>query len=187
MRLTLVFLAFARLLSAQESITFVAFDKQSQPILDLKQDELKLLDNGRPQTIASLRRLDEASPSPAIILYDLLNTIIFARATVQQQIAQAVQEVPADSATYLYLLAGDATLIPVHGVDSTAGASWPRNCIALLDGALRNTAITRPSHLSTVGARVNATYTALIQLAARIAPLPGRKTVVWVTHGVPLH
>jgi VWFA-related protein len=34
---------------------------------------------------------------------------------------------------------------------------------------------------------VNATYTALIQLAARIAPLPGRKTVVWVTHGVPLH
>ena len=56
-----------------------------------------------------------------------------------------------------------------------------------LDGALRSVQILRTANLDATGARVLATYTALAELATQLTGYPGRKGVVWITHGVPLH
>jgi VWFA-related protein len=187
LRIVLLFFIAAALLAAQEPLVLIALDRQGQPITDLNPGELKLVDNGRAESISSLARLEQPSSSPLIILYDLLNTGIYARATVQQQIAQALQSLSPNMPAYLYLVNGGAELIPIRGIGAEAGPEWPRVAGTLLDGALRNTSIVRPNNLSTVGARVNSTYTMLVHLASDIARLPGRKNLVWVTHGVPLH
>jgi len=185
--LVIIVLLATAVLPAQERAYLVALDRQGQSIDDLKSGEFELLDNGHAQPIASLARLEKASPSPIVFFYDLLNTGIYARATVQQQIVQALQNLPPNVPSYLYLLNGDAQLVPIHGVNAAETPKWPNEAGALLDGALRNTSVVRPNNLSPVGARVNATYAALIRVANEIANLDGRKNLVWITHGVPTY
>jgi hypothetical protein len=186
LRLFINVLLAAAVLPAQESIYLVAFDRQGEPIVDLKPSELKLLDNGRAQAIASLARLGQSPSSPTVFLYDLLNTGIYSRATVQEQIIHALQNLPPNAPAYLYLLSGGGELIPIHGVGTVESPSWPREAVSLLDSALRNTNVVRTSTLMQVGTRVNATYTAILHLANEIARLNGRKNLVWITHGLPL-
>ena len=63
---------------------------------------------------------------------------------------------------------------------------WTRDVRALLDQALRQANILRPASMETESPRTEATYKALREIASRLADFPGRKTIVWVTHGVPL-
>ena len=56
----------------------VALDKAGQPVTDLKAGDLRLADDGKPQSIVSLRLNDArtgaaALPHLTIILFDLLN------------------------------------------------------------------------------------------------------------------
>jgi hypothetical protein len=115
----------------KRSFYLVAFDRHWEPIVDLKPTELKLLDNGRAQAIASLTRLENSSSSPTVFLYNLLNTGIYSRATVQEQIVHALQNLPPNASAYLYLLNGGAGLIPIHGVGTVESPSWPREADSL--------------------------------------------------------
>ena len=45
--------------------------------------------------------------------------------------------------------------------------------------------VIRPKHLDPTGARVKATYEAIGELYRNMAGEAGRKTIVWITHGVP--
>jgi VWFA-related protein len=173
MRLIVTLLAAATLLAAQETISLVALDRQNEPVTDLKASEIQLRDNDQPMTIASFGRLGNASESPLVILYDLLNTVPGARGTVSQQIADALRRAGSETPVSLYLLSANATLVAVR--DSS-----------MLDAAMRNTSVIRPKHLDPTGARVKATYDAIAELYKVIATQRGRKSIVWITHGVPL-
>jgi VWFA-related protein len=169
--LILAFYAAATLLPAQETASVLALDRQGQPVLDLKAEEVRLLADGRPMTVSSFTRLDSALASPTLVLFDLLNTATGARGSLPQQIAQAMERAEIKTPVLLYLLSAVGTLEPVH---------------ATLDQAMRNTSVIRPSSLDPVGARVKATYQALADVYAVLAPYRGRKTIVWITHGVPI-
>src|SRR5262249_40907845 len=143
-------------------------------IADLTSNQLRLLDNGRTQAIRTFARLEKGASSPIVLLYDLLNIGIYSRATVQEQIVQALKNLPPNAPAFLYILSGDAELHAIHGVGSTEGSSRPKGADSLMDSALHNTSVVRQSHLSQIGARVNATYTALIHLANEVAALKGR-------------
>jgi VWFA-related protein len=172
--------------AAQESLSVVALDRQGQPVLDLKADEVQLTDNGQPLALASFARFKDAGGSPTLVLYDLLNTPTAARGNVPRDIAESLERNGTEAQVYLYLLAADGTLVPVHALDSTEASGWPRNAGATLDAALRKTNSIRPKYLDTTGARVKATYAAVGELSTALSKHPGRKTMVWITHGVPL-
>jgi VWFA-related protein len=186
LRLTLTFLAVARLLASQETISLLALDRQGQPVVDLKADELQVVDSGQTQPIASFGHPADASAAPLVILYDLLNTASGARGNVPQQIAQSLQRLEAKAPVYLYLLAADGMLTPVRGLSFAETPSWPRDAVSILDGAMHNASVVRPKHLDPTGARVKATYEAIGKLYKTMDTRPGRKTIIWITHGVPL-
>jgi VWFA-related protein len=173
MRFILTFLAAATLLAAQETVSLVALDRQGTPVPDLKVSELHLSDNGQPMPIGSFGRLSNPAESPLIVLYDLLNTATGARSNVPEQIVQSFHRIDPQKAVSLYLLSASGDIVPVREPSQ-------------LDAAMRNTSIIRPKNLDPTGARVKATYEALGSLYKIIGSQPGRKSIVWITHGVPL-
>jgi hypothetical protein len=80
----------------------------------------------------------------------------------------------------------------VHGLPegdrdkTTAGARpWTEDIKALLDEASRELFRLRPVGVD-VDMRVRMTYQALGSLADLVAAAPGRKSLIWISHGVPI-
>src|SRR5262249_47287436 len=140
-------LCAAAVLPAQETISLPALDRQGHPVPDLKAGEVQLTDNGQPVAIISFARIKDGSASPTVVLYDLLNTMTAARGNVPRDIAQSLERTEASSQVYLYLLAADGALTPVHGLGSAESSGWPHDASAILDAALRNTNTIRPKYL----------------------------------------
>jgi VWFA-related protein len=115
-----------------------------------------------------------------------------ARGVVWQSIKQAMPEMPASDALYLYLLVKDGSLYPVHGLPPIAGgeqsseASWIQNIGPLLNTAMNKVNQLRPTDLETqVNLRFQATYNALEKVRGNMAVIPGRKELIWATYGIP--
>jgi VWFA-related protein len=175
-KLIVSFFAATLLLAQEEAVSVLALDRQGRPVTDLKSDEIQLFDNGKPAPITSFGRLANPSASPTVIVYDLLNTATGARGNVPQQIARAVQQAEGKASIQLFLLTADGAISPVVvAQDAETG----------LENAMRGTSVVLPKHLEPIGARVKATYEALGQLYNTVRSKPGRKTIVWISHGVP--
>jgi len=194
-------------------LTVVAADAKGQPVLDLSAADLRILDNGKPQTIASFRRREalQASfaplgprqfsnrssgdiPHATVVLFDLMNMRFEDRGYVITQLVHALQQFESGDNLYLYLLTVNGRLYPVHGLPASAGdtaakdAAWPRDVQAKLMEAMQDTSAQRPMDLNNYYpmALWRTTFEALSMVAARLAAVPGRKNIVWLTHGLPI-
>jgi hypothetical protein len=161
---------------------FVAFDvlavdSNSQPVADLRETDLRIEDDGRPQSIAMLRS-SAVPPAPAdslkpgqysnritgappitVILLDQLNGPV----TIDQPLASTFSEY-----IFIEILNGAGRLDPVPDLN-TAGSILRRASTGNMD----------------TPARIGATWRTLGDLAARMRAIPGRKTLIWISQGVP--
>ena len=185
MRLILTLIATALPAASQQAISLLALDRQNQPLLDLQVSDLRLSDNKHSVPIASLTRVQAGSP--IVVLYDLLNTAIGERGDSPPRIAAALQSLPPLTPVYMYVLSGDAALVPVHGLNAPESPAWPRDADNLIDAALRRLSAVRSNEYAATGARVGASYRALDRLGKLMSSKPGRKSIVWITRGIPLH
>ena len=195
------------------TLNVIAVDGKGNPVTDLKGSDFRVTDSGKPQEIDSIShrdtRLREAVPlgpnefsnragggvGPAtVILFDLLNEHLDARGPAWNQLVQALQPLKSSAGLYLYLLTVDGRMYPVHGLpesEKEAGsedaAPWTRQIKALLDGAMHTVFRVRPVDIDQfVDVRINLTYQNLRWLSERMAGIPGRKNIVWITHGIPI-
>jgi hypothetical protein len=126
-----------------------------------------------------------------VILFDLLNARFDDRAYVANQLVPALQHVEASDSMFLYILTIDGTLYPVHPLPDpettvrTTARPWTEDIKPLVDRASHKLFGLRPPGL-TVDDRVRMTYAALEALAAQVAETPGRKSIIWISHGVPI-
>jgi hypothetical protein len=63
---------------------------------------------------------------------------------------------------------------------------WTRTAAAQLDTAMHSVVAVRSNELLSGALRFDPTVLALRMLAARMATVPGRKNLIWITHGVPI-
>ncbi|MDR3699857.1 MAG: VWA domain-containing protein [Candidatus Sulfopaludibacter sp.] len=193
------------------NLNVIALDAKGQSVMDLQADDLRVWDNGKPQKISSFRRRQSRLSAPAalgpreyanragnviphatVILFDQLNTQFADRGYVSNQLVHVLQQFESPDNLYLYLITTNGSLYPVHGLpgneeDATKDSSWTRDIQTRLNDALRITLAHRPTDLMIdIDARVRATFETLSMVAARLAAVPGRKTIVWLTHGVPI-
>ena len=176
--------------SKEVVLDVVADDGHGQLVGDLNRDDFQVFEDGKQQTVSSFERHREGS-QPVLILLDVLNTRLASRGRAQQQIAAALENLESAEKVFLYVLASDAAVQAVHAMPENAQTQkevtpWTRDVRALLDQALRQANTLRPASMETESPRTEATYKALREIASRLADFPGRKTIVWVTHGVPL-
>lgn len=187
----------------------VALDANGQPVRDLKAGEVEVFDNGKRQTLAYFRRLEsgprqraplaagQSSNRPAgnpghpvVILFDQLNQVLGDRGYTANALIHSLEPMENSENLYLYLLTVEGRIFPVHALPSgdapaAPAAPWTRDIRPLLDNALRAVLRTRPMEID-IFARIDLTYKALAAMAMRMDAIPGRKNLVWLSHGVPI-
>jgi len=194
--------------ASQVNLNVVAMDAKGQPVSDLTADELRIWDNGKEQKIASFRRREVRatsaaslgprqysnrppgmSPHATVILFDQLNTHFADRGYVMNRLTHVLGEYEKSSNLYLYLLTEAGSLYAVRGLPTseTPAPPWPEDIQGVLNAAVRATLTHRTIDLEVdIDARVRTTLTSLSMMAARLAAVPGRKNIVWLTHGIPI-
>ena len=193
-------------------LNVVALDNHGQPVVDLTSDEFRITDNGKPQTIAFFRHRDSALgavpalalnefsnrgganvPRATLILFDLLNERFGTRGFTANQLVHDLESLESADYVYLYCLTLDGRLFPIHGLPgpedeptASGGAPWTRQIKPLLDSAMRTLAAARPLDDFDPTYRVQLTYAALSAVAVELSRVPGRKSLVWLTDGIPI-
>jgi VWFA-related protein len=191
-------------------LNVAAVDARGQSVADLTREDFQVFDGGKLQHIASFHRNDikplhalPRAPNESsnragaplsratVILFDLLNARFEDRAYAANQLVPALQHVEAGDSLFLYILTMNGTLYPVHPLPdpettTRAGARpWTEDIKPLLDEASSKLFRLRPLG-RVVDDRVRMTYGALEALASRVAGTPGRKSIIWISHGVPI-
>lgn len=193
-------------------LNVVAIDSHGQAVNDLTREEFRVSDAGKPQTIAFFRhrtsdRLQQAPtlgpnefsnrsrgniPHATLILFDMMNERFGTRGTSANQLVHDIESLESPDFVYLYLLTIDGHIFPVHGLpsehDETSpadGVSWTRHVKPLMEQAMRTVTQLRPIDMD-VAVREQLTYMALSGIAVELSKIPGRKSIVWLTDGVPI-
>jgi VWFA-related protein len=195
------------------TLNVVAVDGKGNPITDLKDSDFRVTDSGKRQELDAIShrdaRLQQAvtlgpnefsnraggGVGPAtVILFDLLNEHLDARGPAWNQLLHTLEPLESSAGLYLYLLTVDGRMYPVHGLPDNEketgppdAAPWTRQIKPLLDSAMHVVFRVRPVDIDQfVDVRINLTYQNLRWLSARLAGIPGRKNIVWITHGIPI-
>jgi VWFA-related protein len=189
------------------TLRVIARDSHDQPVGDLTADDFQVSDQGKTQHITLVqhpenRQLDAAPgaraesgpPHTVVILFDLLNANLAYRGYGTDEVDRALQNTESNSdSIYLYLLTNSGALYPVHGLPGPDSATngnvdgpWTQQVKPLLETAINKVFGIKPVDDRVPAIRVDITYRALDTLASHLATLPGRKDVIWITHGVPI-
>jgi VWFA-related protein len=194
--------------SKMVTLNVVAFDNHGEPAVDLRSEEFQVSDQGKSQRIAFFRHTEDvpqlaappaadgsskrAVPHPMVILFDLLNANLSNRGYGVDEIVHSLEHLESGDSVYLYLLTNSGSLYPVHALptaEADAGAAktpWTQQIRPLLDAAMNNVYGLRPVDDTQDNVRIETTYGAFETLASRMAPIPGRKNIIWITRGIPI-
>ncbi len=184
-------------------LNVVAIDG-SEPVGDLSADDLKITDQGKPETIAFYRRNNVPFPGAplgpnqysnrpggmlphsTVILFDLLNENQADRLNIWHKLRASLPQLESGEGVYFYLLTLEGTMVPIHaiGPQSAADKTWPQAVAEPLDQAMKSASHARPTNMTDEDG-VKKTYVALETLGNQLATLPGIRDIVWITNMVP--
>lgn len=194
-------------------LNVVALDSHGAPVTDLTRDDFRITDAGKPETIAFFRHRDSAAkPAPrlapgeysnrsaanvpyaTLILFDMLNQTFGTRGATTNNLIHNLQPLESADYVYLYILTVNGSLYPVHGlpgaegeVSRPSGEPWTRHVKEMMDKALHDVLQVRePGVVQDVEWRALMTFRALDVLGADLSRIPGRKSIVWLSDGVPI-
>jgi len=190
---------------------FAATDAKGQPVADLRPDEIRISDAGKRGSVVFSRfvsapvakdaallpreftnRVSGQASASTLILVDLFNADFTERSTACQEIIKTLGQMASPENVYLFLLAPDTSLFPIHSWTTPGGTtepppgSWTRQIGDLLKQGLQTVGKLKRAESTDYNINADLTYQTLKALGAQYAALPGQKRLVWVTRGSPL-
>jgi VWFA-related protein len=185
-------------------LNLAALDSSGAPVDDLKVADLQVSDQGKAEKIVFFRQNAGAPPSAplapgefsnrtgatphsTVILFDLLNQNQTDRLDAWHKLGRSLQQLESGDSIYLYLLALEGNLIPIHEIGGKAGddKTWTQQVEKTLDKAMKAASHARPTQMNDEELVVKKTYVALETLANQLAGFPGRRDIVWITNMMP--
>jgi VWFA-related protein len=173
-------------------LNVAAVDSQGQPVRGLQSSDFQILLDGKPQPIAFFRFTGGAPVRATVILLDLLSDRMMTGSTMVEEITRALKNLESSEGLYVYILTASGALYPVHALPkpdtevTPEGEPWTRNIGSLLQTAFKTVFGFKPIDERDVVVRYQMTINALRELGGQMKLVSGRKSLVWVTHGVPL-
>jgi VWFA-related protein len=188
-------------------LNVAATDAKGEPVTDLTAGEVQLKEDGKPRSIAFFRFAGSKRPIPSlgpgevaakpappatVIVLDRWNERMMTTAMSWNQLNHALQSLETGDGVYVYMLTNKGELLPVRPIPGTepearaAAQASPSQIAAMLDDAVKKTQGFRNVDEQNPIIRFNTTFQALGTLGRQMAAIAGRKSLVWVTHGVPL-
>jgi VWFA-related protein len=194
------------------TFNLVAVDAKGAPLRELRAADLRIYDDGRLMQAAFCRPLVTAErqlvplgpreysnrPSGAksqstLVLLDLLNANLAERSLGWNDIVRTFQKLESGEHLYVYLLTNQGTFYPIHPLPdaespiSPDDTDWVAQLPSLLDQAMRKVSQLRAREYQlNVDSRIHRTLAVLGDLASHFGAQPGRKSLVWISHGVPI-
>ncbi len=188
-------------------LNVAAIDAKGDPVTDLRATEVSLREDGRPRHIALFRFAGSRRPALAtgpgeftqpstppttVILLDRWNERMMTTAIAWNELSQEIRNLEATGGVYLYMLTNHGDLYPIRAIPGTqadaraAGQVSAQQLATMLDDAVKKLQGFRDIDEQDPIIRFNVTAQALNALGAQMAAMSGRKSLIWVTHGVPL-
>jgi VWFA-related protein len=187
-------------------VDVAATDNKGEPVTDLKLSDVQLREDGKPRPIQYFRftgpRPEMRPPAPGevanrstapptVILFDRWNERLITTAGAWNDLDTYLNHAEAVDHLYVYFLTSHGELYPVRPLPaSTTAASGPAPTPAelrvRLDDAVKKLNGLRAIDAQDPTLRINTTIHALTALGTQMATVPGRKNLMWVTHGFPL-
>jgi VWFA-related protein len=173
-------------------LNIVATEAKGEPVTDLAPAELTVKEDGHPRQIVFFRHAGpHASNAPTVLVLDRWNERLTTTATSANEIRDALKLLHPDDPVYLFFFDPKGNVVPVRplpgleagGQDDPSTAA--RRMLSGLDRAIKDSQGFRARDSKDPFERVNITLRDLDALGAQLAPIAGRKNVLWVTHGVP--
>ena len=194
-------------------LNVVAVDERGAPVLDLKEEDFTVLEDGKPQKISSFRLLQPvktvqtakslppgtvtnapqySGSSLNVILLDTANAEFTSHVYAQDMLIKYLASNPAIQPTAVYGVKGKLILLQ----DFTTDTKLLRDAVAKFKPPT-------PDHIPTVEAAatpfgysgsfhslprgISFGLNALTSLTATLAGYPGRKNVIWLSEGFPVN
>jgi VWFA-related protein len=133
---------------------------------------------------------NHAAPPPVVILLDRWNERLVMSGRSGIELGAAIQHLETVGNVYIYFLTNKGELVPVHQLPGTDGDVRavadlsPTELRAELDRGIEEYQGFR-AH-DDLNVRLQKTFDALNSLRARMGAIAGRKSLIWVTQGIPL-
>jgi VWFA-related protein len=173
-------------------LNVAALDGQGNPVAGLSRADFQVYQDRKRQDIAFFRFTGRAAGHPTVVLVDLLSDRMMSGSIIGREVVEALKNVESSADLYLYLLTDAGKLYPIHALpplDSGAAAAatpWTEDIAPLLQAALKNLVGVKPVDDEDIKHRLEVTSRALRDLGSQMEEMPGRKNLVWLTHGIPL-
>ena len=188
-------------------------DRQGGPVTGLQSSDFRLLEDGKPQTIAFFRFTDDqpiqanqhsqvvsrgvcsnrtaAPPHYTVVLIDLLNDRLTGGMAIGEEVARLLRDVKPSKSLYIYFLTPSGSLYPLHPMPNPntaptqVEAEWTQDLARTVQSALKTLITFKQVNDRNLKARFNLTVHALQEIGTRMELIPGRKNLVWATRGFP--
>jgi VWFA-related protein len=188
-------------------LSVAAVDSKGNPVVDLRAADVTVREDGKSPRVIFFRfagsKRETAVPEPGefvnrstsiptVILLDRWNERMLTTATAWVEVTRALVHLESADGVYIYFLTNHGELIPVHALPGTdadmraSARSSPSELAAKLDDAVRKNSGFRDVAVQDAILRADTTFRALDALGMQMASIPGRKNLIWVTHGPPL-
>ncbi|MGA2898824.1 MAG: VWA domain-containing protein [Candidatus Acidiferrales bacterium] len=170
--------------NAKIQLDVVVAAKSGPPVADLQQQDFTVLDNNAPQAITAFKAVTgREAPIEVILVIDAVNTSYQTVSVARPEIDKFLR---AEGGHLAYPVA--LVLFTDKGTQSLGEFSSDGNALSTAldkaDVSLRS--ISRSAGFYGATERFQFSLQTLGQLVAKMAPLPGRKIMVWVSPGWPL-
>lgn len=171
------------------TLSVVATTNKGDPVTDLAPADTRIKEDGKSRPVATLRFHPPSGPT--VIVVDRWNERVATSGSAWISIRTGLQAVQPGDGVYLYFLdthgaMGQVRPLPKPGDSRKEFEPASSQLIAGFDEVVKAAPGFRDVDVQDPVLRVNATFRALGSLSAQMAAFPGRKNLLWVTHGVPL-
>ncbi len=193
--------------SQQKLITLnvAATNAREEPVADLQPSDLQLREDGKPQPIVFFHfegsaRIptphapgefeNHAVPPPLVILLDRWNERLVLSSRSGIELSAAIQHLEAVNNVYIYFLTNRGELMPVRPLPGSEGDvnaatnPSPAELSAELNRGIEENQGFRAR--DDLNMRIQKTFDALNTLRVKMGALAGRKSLIWITQGLPL-
>jgi VWFA-related protein len=166
------------------TLNVVAFDDKGHVVGDLTSKDFQMMDQGKTQPIRFFRH--DEQQAPVVILFDLLSQGLGAQGYGAQEIIRALEHQDSSDSLYFYLLTREANLQPVRALPDESvqadarGGPWTANIRPTLEAAMNSVVAVRQQYID----NVRTTNRAIETIGQKMAAIPGRKYMIWVSPGV---
>jgi VWFA-related protein len=187
-------------------LNVLALDNKGQPVGDLNPADFQVTDQGKPQRIVYFHRKGAAPagkaapgelsnrvplpPHATAILFDLLNQSRVDALDAYKKVGHSLQQLESGQSVYLYVLAMDGSLVPVHPIpqDPLVAAAddktWTQQIESQFDKLIKSLLRARPAGMTDEDF-TKKTYVAMETLARQLVFFSGERNILWVMKDVP--